>query len=149
MNKRIETVRILNNCLMIFVVFVTFMSGIGMPVGSAALLSGAVLVFFVLLSELIQAFVSNLVLFLISHIAAGAVSELLLRMVYKATDLKVTIAGVLMANIAMVIAAVFLIAVTVAAKLHDLVAMLLDQGVEDGLLGLHLHLAGQLAHLPL
>lgn len=73
MNKRIEILRIINNLMLVYVIVTIFLRGLGIP-GTAPLYFGNLaLLGFVLASELIQAFVSNLVFFLLAHLGALAV----------------------------------------------------------------------------
>ncbi len=81
MNKRIEILRIINNLMLVYVVVTIFLRGLGVPGTNPLYLGNLALLGFVLASELIQAFDSNLILFLLSHVGAlaafGTVSQLL------------------------------------------------------------------------
>jgi hypothetical protein len=68
MNKRIEIIRIFNNMLIMFAISAVVSLGMGALAGKTLVLACTLLAAFVLFSEVVQAFVNNLILFLLSHI---------------------------------------------------------------------------------
>ena len=67
MGKRIETVRIINNILIIYLLSAMMMIYLQLPVGKTAFAWNLTLAVFVLLSEIIQDKVRNLILYLLCH----------------------------------------------------------------------------------
>ncbi len=70
MSKRIEILRVLNNILLYYVLTSVFLIGMKVPAGTALYVGNLLLALFVLVSELIQGFITNLILFLLGHILA-------------------------------------------------------------------------------
>ena len=70
MKRRLEILRVLNNLLLVYIVVGVFLLGLKVPAGPALYVGNVVLLFFVIVSEVIQALFSNLILFLSAHFAA-------------------------------------------------------------------------------
>ncbi len=78
MNKRLEILRIINNMLIMFIFSAVISLGLGALTGRTLFIACTLLSLFVLFSEALQAFVNNLIMFLISHILGiGVVLSLL------------------------------------------------------------------------
>lgn len=72
MNRRIEILRIINNLMLVYIIVTIFLRGLGIPGAAPLYLGNVALLGFVLTSEVIQAFVSNLILFLLAHFGTMA-----------------------------------------------------------------------------
>ncbi len=113
MNRRLEIIRIMNNCLIIYVVYVVFMIGFGTPRGGALFVGSLPLVVMLLGAELVQAFVSNLVLFLLAHILMIAATSYVIYSAFDRLLVGVAVDGVPMSIIGTVIGVLFMLIVTV------------------------------------
>lgn len=113
MNRRVEIIRILNNCLIIYSVFVVFMMGFETPLRGGFLLGSLLLVLAYLMSELMQAFFTNLILFLMGHVAVTALTAVLIHKAMEEALCGLAIAGVSLANVSTVVSVLFMIVVTV------------------------------------
>ena len=113
MNKRIEIIRILNNSLIIYLIFTVFMIGLGTPVSGAFMAGSCILVLMLLSSELMQAFVTNLILFLAGHVIAIAAAGVAIYRGMTRALVGVTIGGVSMAGVALAFGILLMIVVTI------------------------------------
>ena len=117
MNKRIEIIRIINNCMIWSVCYMTILAGMECPLGNTMFFSALILVGFVLISEVIGYFVKNLVLFLVAHIAAMAVCTSLVPKAFLFSDAmsRIYIGGIFAGHVAAVIAGIFMFGAALVA----------------------------------
>ena len=113
MNRRIEIIRILNNCLIIYLIFAVFLIGMGTPVSGGFMAGSLILVLMLLLSELMQAFVTNLILFLAGHIAVMVATGTAIYKVMAVSLKGVTIGGLAMASVALAVSIIIMTVVTI------------------------------------
>ena len=114
MHKRIEILRIINNCMIASIILLTLFTGLGLPFGGEMVWGVLVLVGFILLSEVIQYFVRNLIIFLVCHVLAAFGTGGFVYWIFSASDKTalVIFGGVYALNVAITILGIFLIVIT-------------------------------------
>ncbi len=113
MNKRIEIIRIINDCLLISTVFIVLLLGFGIRANLSVFAAALPLALMVLLSELIQAYISNLILFLVGHLGAIALSMFGIGRILSRGLKGITIDSVPVANVGLAISVVLMTVVAI------------------------------------
>ncbi len=115
MNKRIEITRILNNLLLMFSLSMVISSGLGAPLNGSLVLACLVLSAFVLVSELIQDFVGNLILFILCHLMGIAAVVAAVSSIYTASKAisRVEIGGVYIWKVLTFLFVIFMLIATI------------------------------------
>ncbi len=94
MNKRAEIIRILNNILIVYTVSMVFFAAMQIPLGTALFVGNLSLILFVGLSEIISAYVGNLIIFLGLHFASAAVCLFLGNLISLHSTTELVFAGI-------------------------------------------------------
>ena len=113
MNKRIETVRIINNIMVAYLLSSMLMIFLQLPVGGAVFAWNLTLGAFLLMSEIIQASAGNLILYLLFHFVAGGLCLYLPYLYESRAFAGVTFGGVFLYSLLTTIRLMFIIAIVV------------------------------------